>query len=102
MPDGYEVLTGELDTHAGRVDGIADRLRAAVDAARTVSMNDGAYGVICQPFAMLVNPFEQMGVNALSTAVETVTEHAATLRQTARTYDTQEAAEAARFGGIEP
>lgn len=101
MPDGFEVLTAELDAHAGRVDGLADRLRAAVDAARTVSMNDDAFGVICQPFAMLLHPFEQMGVGALSKAVETVTENAGTLRQTARTYDTQESAQTARFGEFE-
>lgn len=101
MADGYEVLTAELDANAGRVDGFADRLRAAVDAARTVSMDDGAFGVICQPFAMLLNPFEQMGVGALSKAVETVAEQAGTLRQTARVYDSQEGAQTARFGEFE-
>ena len=35
--DGYEVLTGELDAHAGRVDGLTDRLRTAVDAAQQVT-----------------------------------------------------------------
>jgi Excreted virulence factor EspC, type VII ESX diderm len=101
MADGYEVLTAELDAHAGRVDGLADRMRTAVDAARTVSMNDDAFGVICQPFAMLLHPFEQLGVNALSKAAETVTENAGTLRDTARAYDTQESAETARFGEID-
>jgi hypothetical protein len=101
MPDGYDVLTSELQTHASRVDGLADRLGTAVDAARQVTMNDSAYGVICQPFAMLLQPFEQMGVNALNQAVTTVRESAGKVRDTARVYDTTEGTEATRFGGID-
>jgi Excreted virulence factor EspC, type VII ESX diderm len=98
---GYEVLTGELQAHAARVDGLVDRLRAAVDAASQVTMNDSAYGVICQPFAMLLQPFEQMGVNALNQAATTVRESAAGVRDTARVYDTTEGTEATRFGRID-
>jgi hypothetical protein len=101
MPDGYEVLTGELDAHAGKVDGFADRLRTAVDAARQVTMNDSAYGVICQPFAMLLQPFEQKGVNALSKAVETVTDTAGTVRDASRAYSGTETSESSRFRGTE-
>ena len=101
MADGYQVLTGELTAHAGKVDGLADRLRAAVDAARAVAMNDEAFGVICQPFAALLNPFEQTGVNALGKAVETVGETAGTVRDAARAYDSRETAETARFTGTE-
>lgn len=98
---GYEVLTGELRAHATRVDGLADRLRTAVDAARQVTMNDSAYGVICQPFAMLLQPFEQMGVNALNQAATTVQDNAGKVRDTARVYDTTEGTEATRFGTID-
>ncbi|MET0236093.1 MAG: type VII secretion target [Kibdelosporangium sp.] len=98
MPDaGYEVLTGELTAHAGKVDGFADRLRTAVDAARQVTMNNDAYGVICQPFAMLLQPFEEMGVNALSKGSETVRETAGTIRDAAKSYSTSEDSRAATF-----
>lgn len=100
MPDsGYEVLTGELTAHAGKVDGFADRLQQAVDAARQVTMNNDAYGVICQPFAMLLQPFEQMGVNALTKGVETVRENAGTVRDAAKAYDSREDSQAATFRG---
>ncbi|OLR92377.1 type VII secretion target [Actinokineospora bangkokensis] len=99
-PDGYGVLTGELDALAGRVDGLADRLRTATDAARSVAMNDSAYGVVCQPFAALLQPFEQLGVDALAQAGETVTEHAAKVRGAARAYDANEVSEASRFDGM--
>jgi hypothetical protein len=101
MPDGYDVLTEELRTHAGKVDGFADRLRTAADAANQVTMNNEAFGVICQPFAMLLQPFEEMGANAVSQAVETVTDTAGKLRDTGGSYDTTEQAEAQRFTSIE-
>ncbi len=97
---GYEAVTGEIGALAGRVEGLADRLRAAADAARTVAMNDSAYGVVCQPFAALLQPFEQMGVDALVKAAETVADNAANLRETARAYDEQETSESARFDGM--
>lgn len=100
MPSGYEVLTGEIAALAGRVDGLAERLNGAVDAARTVTMDDSAYGVICQPFAALLQPFEEMGVSALAKAVEAVADSATTLRETSREYDDRESAQSADFEGM--
>lgn len=92
MPDGqgYEVLTDELGTHAGKVDGLAQRLRTAVQAAQQVSMDNSAYGVICQPFALLLDPFEQMGVQALQTAQESVEDTAGKVRDAVQTYEGQD------------
>ncbi|MFI9456859.1 type VII secretion target [Amycolatopsis sp. NPDC052450] len=90
MAEGYQVLTDELTTHTGKVDGLADRMGTAVEAANTVTMNDSAYGVICQPFAMLLQPFEEMGVNALKTAAESLTEIATKVRDAAKTYQDRE------------
>jgi hypothetical protein len=101
MPDGYDVLTEELRTHAGKVDGFVDRLRTAADAANQVTMNNDAFGVLCQPFAMLLQPFEEMGSNAVSQAVQTVTDTAGKLRDTAGSYDTTDTAEAQTFTTIE-
>jgi len=101
MPDGYDVLTEELRTHAGKVDGFVDRLRTAADAANQVTMNNDAFGVLCQPFAMLLQPFEEMGSNAVSQAVQTVTDTAGKLRDTAGSYDTSDKAEAQTFTTIE-
>ena len=101
MPDGYDVLTEELRTHAGKVDGFVDRLRTAADAANQVTMNNDAFGVLCQPFAMLLQPFEEMGSNAVSQAVQTVTDTAGKLRDTAGSYDTSDHVEAQTFTSIE-
>ncbi|UJW35249.1 ESX-1 secretion-associated protein [Saccharothrix sp. AJ9571] len=90
MPQGYEVLNDELTVHAGKVDGFSERMQTAVDAANTVTMDDSAYGVICQPFAMLLQPFEEMGVNALKTAVESLSETATKVRDSAAAYEERE------------
>ena len=55
---GFEVTTGELRTHAGNVDGHAQKLGQAVDAANQ-AMPDDAYGVICQFLPPLFNELEQ-------------------------------------------
>ncbi|MFD4251298.1 type VII secretion target [Amycolatopsis thermoflava] len=88
--NGYEVLTDELGTHAGKVDGLAERLQTAVEAARQVSMDNSAFGVICQPFAMMLDPFEQMGVRALEVATESVSGTAGNVRTTVTNYDGQD------------
>jgi len=100
MTGGYQALTGEIGALAGRVEGLSERLRAAADAARTVAMNDSAYGVVCQPFAMLLQPFEDMGVEALVKAADTVADNAAGLRDTSRAYDQRETDESARMDGL--
>ncbi|HKS44793.1 MAG TPA: ESX-1 secretion-associated protein [Amycolatopsis sp.] len=87
---GYEVLTGELGTHAGKVDTLADRLKTAVDAARQVTMDNSAYGVICQPFALMLEPFERLGVQALRQAQDSVTDTAGKVREAVRTYEGQD------------
>ncbi|OLF15096.1 type VII secretion target [Actinophytocola xanthii] len=95
--DGFEVLTGELDAHAGQVDALTDRLRGAVDAADTVTMNNDAYGVVCQPFAMMLQPFEELGVRTLRQAADTLADTAGSVRDTARSYTGTDSAEATVF-----
>lgn len=101
MADGFDVLTGELGAHAGRLDALTERLRTAVDAASQVTMNNEAYGVVCQPFAMLLQPFEQMGVNALRQGTETLSENVRKVKDTVTRYDTTDSGEAATFRGVE-
>jgi hypothetical protein len=101
MPDEFEVLTDELSTHAGKVDGLTDRMHTAVDAANTVTMNNDAYGVVCQPFALLLQPFEDWGVRTLRQAADTLADSAKKVRDTAQTYTTTDAAQRVGFTDIE-
>lgn len=87
MADGFELVTAELRAHASRLDGIRDQLNTALAAARTVSLPTGAYGVICQFFPPMVDPVEQMGMDAIGEAVTAMEETATEIRGTADTYD---------------
>jgi hypothetical protein len=84
---GFGLVTNELRAHASRLDGIRDRLNQALDAARTVSLPTGAYGQICQFFPPMVDPIEQMGMDAIGEAVTTMEATATEVRETAKDYD---------------
>lgn len=101
MPDGYGVLTGELRAHGGRVEGLGERMDTAVSAAQQVAMDDSAYGVICQPFAILLQPFEDMGVEALRKAAEALREASGKVKTAADGYDAMESEGIRGFGSVE-
>ncbi|MEU5694090.1 type VII secretion target [Actinosynnema sp. NPDC020468] len=67
---GFEIVGDTLDAHGRQLADLGTRLQGAVDAARTVSMPTDAYGIICQPFRMMLDPVEQWGLDALQGAVE--------------------------------
>ncbi|MFE0027557.1 type VII secretion target [Amycolatopsis sp. NPDC059021] len=93
MPDGgFKVLGEELGTHEGKVRGFADRMKTVVDAAQQVTMDNSAYGVICQPFALLLDPFEQMGVRALQQASDSINGTADKVKDAADAYRKQDEA----------
>ncbi|ATE54576.1 type VII secretion target [Actinosynnema pretiosum] len=101
MTGGYDVAPEELRAHGSHLDGLVDRLRTAVDAARIASMSDDSYGLLCSFLPAVVDPVERSAADALDAAVEGVTTTADNVRTTARDYDEQESAHADAFQGIE-
>ncbi len=97
---GYE-LGSDLDGHAKQIDGIADSLKVAVDAAQQVSMPTDAYGIICQPFRMMLDPVEQFGIDSLNKAVEAATAVANNVRSSANAYHTQDQDNAAMLNSMQ-
>lgn len=79
-------LSADLTAHAHQLDGIADGLNQAVDAANQVSMPTDAYGILCQPFRMMLDPVEQYGIKALKDAVTAMTTVSGNVREAAKTY----------------
>ena len=88
-PRGYEIGT-DLEAHARQLDGIADALQQAVDAANQVSMPTDAYGILCQPFRMMLDPVENYGVTALRDTVTAMDAQAQKVRDAAKAYDSYE------------
>ncbi|MBY8852574.1 hypothetical protein K7G98_31835 [Saccharothrix sp. MB29] len=72
--------------------------QGAVDAARTVSMPTDAYGIICQPFRMMLDPVEQWGLDALQGAVEAMEAAGESVRNTVAQYREMEDAVRDSFG----
>ncbi|WP_188988740.1 type VII secretion target, partial [Saccharopolyspora thermophila] len=74
MPDEMNVVIENLRSHASKVDGVVDQLNTAVDAAQQVSLDNDAYGILCRPFAWMLDPVEQHGIETLRTAVQAMRE----------------------------
>jgi hypothetical protein len=86
MAERFEIVTETLDGHRKQLDDLTERLRGAVDAAKTVSMPTDAYGILCQPFRMLLDPVEQWGLDALGGAVEAMDSAATSVNDTVKQY----------------
>lgn len=86
MSDEMKIVTEHLRAHSSKVDGVVDELRTAVDASQQVSLNNDAYGIICRPFAWMLDPVENNGVQTLRSAVESMSELAENVRATAEDY----------------
>jgi uncharacterized protein YukE len=87
---GFHVTSDVLEAHAKALEGLHGRLQGAVDAANTVSMPTDAYGIICQPFRMLLDPVEQWGIDALKGVAEAMDSTAKRITETAKDYQAVE------------
>lgn len=97
---GFEVTTGQLRTHAGKVDSHAQKLGQAVDAANQ-AMPDDAYGVICQFLPPLFNELEQAAGEALKASQVGLEAVSTNLRASVDSYESQDDAMRSTFSGIE-
>jgi uncharacterized protein YukE len=88
MPDQVRIAPDDLHTHASKVDGVADRIGTAVEAAQQVTLDNDAYGILCRPFAWMLDPVEKQGVEALKRAAEAMRETAENVRTAADEYRT--------------
>ncbi|PRY42270.1 type VII secretion target [Umezawaea tangerina] len=88
MAEKFDIVPETLDGHRKQLDDLGERLRGALDAARTVSMPTDAYGILCQPFRMMLDPVEQWGLDALNGAVEAMDTTANSVNDTVKQYRT--------------
>nr|WP_218888701.1 ESX-1 secretion-associated protein [Saccharopolyspora hordei] len=95
------VVIENLRTHASKVEGVVDQLNVAVDASRQVTLDNEAYGILCQPFAMMIDMVEQNGVQALQKAVEAMQQVAQEVRAAAEDYQAVDDENRDLIGGIE-
>ncbi|MEV0703041.1 ESX-1 secretion-associated protein [Saccharopolyspora sp. NPDC050389] len=101
MADEMNVVIENLRTHASKVDGVVDQLTTAVDASQQVTMNNDAYGILCQPFALMLQPVEQYGVETLQKAVEAMQDTAENVRGAAEDYQSTDDDNSSMFRGMQ-
>ncbi|MBB5153081.1 ESX-1 secretion-associated protein [Saccharopolyspora phatthalungensis] len=101
MADQMNVVTENLRAHSSKVDGVVDRLNTALDASQQVTMDDSAYGILCQPFAMMLQPVEQNGVQALQKAVSAMEGIAENVRGAAEDYQSMDDDNSSMFRGMQ-
>ncbi|PPK63668.1 type VII secretion target [Actinokineospora auranticolor] len=99
MAENMDVAAGELTGHAGNLGGIEERLGTALSAARQVSMDNDAYGVLGRPFAWLLDPFESLGADMISAGIDTLGNDIDNLKGAATGYGTTEDTNTAMYGG---
>ncbi|MFI5932010.1 type VII secretion target [Actinoplanes sp. NPDC051494] len=73
----------EVERHAGSVDRIAESVVQARAAVNEVTMDNEAYGQLCQFLPVLLNPVFSQAVSAMNDATDALRETADNLRAAA-------------------
>jgi hypothetical protein len=86
MDHSHEVVSSAVSGHAGKVDGLAEDVRAALDAVSAVSAAPGTYGTTCEDFTALLGDLAESGTATLTAAVATAELAAKNLRTAVARY----------------
>ena len=73
----------QVERHVHSVEQVADAMQTARSAVHDVTMDNGAYGVLCQFLPAILSPVFGAGADALYSTVDSLHETAAKLRGTA-------------------
>lgn len=94
--EGIVVTPADLRAHAGHLDRIADALTVARQAGQSVRLAADAYGQLCVLMPVLLDQVQQVLVDGVGTAADSVRDTADRLRAVASRYQSADAhAEAA-------
>lgn len=100
MTDQVGVRHAELVTHAGHVEAIADQVATAAGAGRAVRADNGAYGQLCVMVPAMLNVLQDILVDGLDEAAESLRDTGARLRTTAGEYEATDQQRADVFKSI--
>jgi Excreted virulence factor EspC, type VII ESX diderm len=97
MPAGdrVEVSSADLTRHAGRLDRIADGLATAQQAGQAVRLGASAYGQLCAMLPVLLDGLQQVLVDGIDTAANSVRDTAGRVRTAAGSYNAADSRSAA-------
>jgi hypothetical protein len=100
MTDQVGVRHPELVTHAGHVDATGDRVSTAASAGAAVGAGNGAYGKLCVMVPVMLNALQDVLVDGINSAAESLRDTGLRLRTTASDYEATDRRRADVFKGI--
>jgi hypothetical protein len=87
MSDQVAVRHAQLVTHAGHVEDIASRVSTAASAGSAVRAGNEAYGKLCVMVPVMLNALQDILIDGISSAAESMHDTGARLRTTAAEYE---------------
>ena len=87
MADALEVRPQALVTHAVHVESVGDRVAAAADAGAAVVAGSDAYGKLCAMVPVMLGALQNVLVDGIAAAAESLDDTGSRLRVTARSYE---------------
>ena len=104
MAEQFGVRHGDLVTHAGSVEAVADQVSTAARAGATVRAGNEAYGKLCTMVPLMLNALQDTLIDGIDSAASSLRDTGTRLRATAGDYEATDArnASAVRSAGALP
>ncbi len=90
MTDRFGVRPADLVSHAGQVEAVGDRVATAARAGAAARAGGDAYGRLCVMVPAMLNALQDVLVDGIATAAESLHDTGARLRTTATDYQTSD------------
>jgi hypothetical protein len=101
MTGDNNIDPGLLRSHSGVISAIADDVGMAADAAVSVDIHGGAFGLLCNVLPPLIGPLESAVESAISGAETEVRNTTTGLNTVATTFENQDELSGDEFDGID-
>lgn len=101
--DGYQASVDSLRQHGTNLARIMGQLDPALEAARSASVPEDAFGIVCRELGIsgwLVAPLQERGVQAVTNAVAGADEFKKNIDASARDYDQHEIQHATQLANL--
>jgi hypothetical protein len=98
--DRLGVRHAELITHAGHVEEAAGKITTAAAAGSAVRAGGAAYGKLCMMVPVMLNALQDVLIDGINAAAESLRDTGARLRTTATEYEATDQRRATAFESI--
>jgi hypothetical protein len=100
VTDEFRVRPTDLVRHADHLGAIAERITTAKQAGEAVQAGSSAYSQLCVMVPIMLNGLQQVLVDAIGTAAESIHDTTTRLHAAAEHYDHTDATSAEAIGRV--